>query len=85
MTLQHTQEANSTAGMLLSLASALPSPASPLGRRARAIAKRLTCGTRDRSLERRAADLLADLLTETDADTSGYESEGLLDGDFDDL
>lgn len=70
----------STAGLLLSLASIAPRP---LARRARAVAARLSHGASTRALEHRAADLLADLLTAADADQSGYVEDGLIDPDFD--
>lgn len=76
-------EANSTAGMLLSLASALPSPNGPLARQARATAHRLSEGVATRALQRRAADLLAVLLTATDCDLTGYEDPDCLSSDWD--
>lgn len=73
----------STAGLLLSLVNALPNPSGPLGRRARTVAHHLATDGANRALERRAADLLADLLSATDCDLSGYSEEGLLSADFD--
>jgi hypothetical protein len=74
----------STAGLLLSLASALPSASSPLARRARAIAHRLSDGASERALQRRAADLLAQLLTATDCEElAGYADPDCLDSEFD--
>jgi hypothetical protein len=75
----------SSAALLISLSHGLDSPAGVLARRARRLASHLARHPSDRALQRRAGDLLALLLDETDADTSGYESEGLLDGGFDDL
>ncbi len=70
-------------GLLMSLASALPDPDCPLARKAHRIARKLNRGPRDRALVREASDLLADLLTRTDAGLP-LESEGLLDDRFDD-
>ena len=79
----HTSPAITPAGQLLSLASALPDPESPLGRRARRLADRLSHGAVTRGARREASALLADLLEATDADLSGYAEDGLLDADFD--
>lgn len=78
-----TSPAITPAGQLLSLASALPDPDSPLGRRARRLADRLSHGAATRGDRRSASALLADLLDATDADLSGYAEDGLLDADFD--
>mgnify|MGYP001568654256 CR=1 FL=1 len=63
----------SSAALLISLSHALDAPQSALGRRARRLATHLALHPSDRALQRRAGDLLALLLTETDADTSGYD------------
>ena len=76
-------EANSTAGLLLSLSHSLPNPGGPLARQARATAHRLSEGVATRALQRRAADLLAVLLTATDCDLTGYEDPNCLDSEFD--
>lgn len=75
-------EAQTTAGLLLSLAAALPAPAGALGRRARHLAHRLADHTSSRADRDRAADLLATLLTAADPGLC-VETEGLLDEDFD--
>jgi hypothetical protein len=79
---QTAPEATSTAGMLLSLTSALPDPSGPLARRARRLARNLTLTGSTRALERTAAEVLADLLTATDVDLA-YPEDGLLDESFD--
>ena len=66
--------AYSTAGLLLSLASQLPNPAGPLGRRARAIAAH---GSLDD-----AASVLALLLDAVDCGMA-IEADGCLDDGFD--
>ncbi len=76
--------ANSTAGLLLSLASSLPRNARSLERRARATAARLS-RPHTRALDHRAGDLLALLLTAADGDMGEYPEEGLIDPDFDTL
>lgn len=78
----HASHDFSQTGMLLSLASALPDPDCPLARKAHRIARKLNRGPRDRALVREASDLLADLLTRTDAGLP-LEDDGLLCGDFD--
>jgi hypothetical protein len=75
----------SQAGLLLSLVGTLDNPRGPLGKRASGLAHRLSDGSATAAELDAAAAVLALLLDETDADTSGYESEGLLDGGFDDL
>ncbi len=72
---------SSTAGLLLSLASTIR-PSAPLARRARSIATQLNDGSRDRALERRAADLLAALLDAADVGLP-LDDDGLLDSGFD--
>ena len=72
--------APTTAGMLASLANALPDPSSPLGRAARAMAHRLQ-ETSDRATRLEAAELLAQLLDATD-DLGGDDAD-LLDEEFD--
>lgn len=79
---QTAPEATSTAGMLLSLTSALPDPSGPLARRARRIASQLSDGASTRALQHRASDMLAMLLTATDVDLT-YPEDGLLDEGFD--
>ena len=71
---------NSTAGLIMSLASTLP-PGTPLARRARRTADRLTHGATPTAVH--AGDVLADLLTAADADLSGYAFDGILDSEFD--
>ena len=73
----------SSAALLISLSHALDAPQSALGRRARRLAAHLALHPSDRALQRRAGDLLAVLLAETDAGTA-LDDEGLLDGGFDD-
>ena len=76
--------AHSTAGMLLSLANTLPPKASPLRRQAAHVARQLN-RPHPRSLERKASDLLARLLDATDTPESAeYETDGVLDAQFDD-
>jgi len=73
----------STPGLLLSLSAALPG-ASPLRRQAAHIARQLD-RPHPRSLERKASDLLARLLDATDTPESAeYETDGVLDAQFDD-
>jgi hypothetical protein len=72
----------SDAGLLVSLSYALQRPGGPLGRRARALARRLADGPADRALRLRAADLLAVLLTASDSGTAADDDE-LLDEEFD--
>lgn len=73
----------STPGLLLSLSAALPG-ASPLRRQAAHIARQLN-RPHPRSLERKASDLLARLLDATDTPESAeYETDGVLDAQFDD-
>ena len=75
--LTHTPD-HTTAGLLLSLSSSLPA-STPLARRARTVAHRLTHGACDRALQHRAADLLADLLDVADAaELADYDN-----GDYD--
>lgn len=73
--------APTTAGMLSSLANALPDPSSALGRAARAMAHRLATGAPTRADRLEAAELLAQLLDATD-DLGGDDSD-LLDEEFD--
>lgn len=74
---------NSTAGLLLSLASAVPR--SPLSRQAKRIATKIS-QPHERYLDRKASDLLARLLDATDcAEAAGYSEEGVIDPDFDDI
>lgn len=68
-----------TAGLLLSLAATLPHSA-PLARRARRTADRLAHGASERATH--AGDLLADLLTASDAGLA-YPEDGCLDLDWD--
>lgn len=75
-------EPTTAAGLLLSLANALPDPRSPLGREAQRLAARLTHGASDRGLQRRAADLTAVLLDSIDV-TAPSDEDGLLCEDFD--
>lgn len=73
----------STAGLLISLANSLPASARPLQRHARRLAARLQV-PHGRSVDRRASDMLAVLLTAADcAELAGYAEEGLLDSEFD--
>lgn len=74
--------ASSTAGLLLSLASALPAPDGALGRSARHLAHRLATGTSTSADLDAASSLLARLLDETDTGVS-YDEDGLLDEGFD--
>lgn len=71
-----------TAGLLLSLASALPAPDGALGRAARHLAHRLAQGTSNFADLDAASDLLARLLDATDTGVS-YDEDGLLDEGFD--
>lgn len=73
---------DSTSGLLLSLSSELPR-SSPLARKARSLASRLSHGASSSDDQTRAADLLARLLTATDPGLL-YPEEGLLDPSFDD-
>lgn len=66
----------------MSLAAALPRSARSLERRAKALAGRLA-RPHARSLDARASDLLAELLTVADGDLDGFAEEGVLDADFD--
>lgn len=75
----HANTDPSTAGLLLSLASAIPGTA--LARRARRTADALSHGA-STTAQRHAADLLADLLTATDPELA-YPEDGVLDEDFD--
>lgn len=72
----------STAGLLLSLAAALPRDMRTLERRARTVAAQLS-RPHSRALERRAADIMSSLLDATDADRDGFAEPDLLDSDFD--
>ncbi len=76
-------EPTTTAGMLLSLVSSLPDPRCPIARRAARVAARLSEGASTRADRRDAADLLADLLSLTDAEMA-LDADGLLTTDFDD-
>jgi len=69
----------SSAALLIALSHALESP---LGRRARCLATHLALHPSDRALQRRAGDLLAVLLAETDAGLP-MDDDGLLDSGFD--
>ncbi len=74
----------STQGLLTSLAAALPGT-SPLRRQAAHLARQLN-RPHPRALDRKASDLLALLLTETDVPESAeYDVDGLLSADFDTL
>ncbi len=73
---------SSTAGMLLSLSSALPAPDGALGRSARHLAHRLATGTSTSADLDAAAAMLSRLLDETDTGVS-YDEDGLLDEGFD--
>ena len=72
----------SSAALLVPLSHALGSPQGPLGRRARCLATHLALHPSDRALQRRAGDLLALLLAETDAGLP-MDADGLLDSGFD--
>jgi hypothetical protein len=72
----------SSAALLVSLSHALDAPQGPLGRRARRLATHLALHPSDRALQRRAGDLLAVLLAETDIGTA-MDADGLLDSGFD--
>jgi hypothetical protein len=73
---------NSTAGLLLSLASTIPS--SPLSRQAKRLASKIS-RPHDRQLDDKAALILSRLLTATDCeDFAGYSTEGVIDPAFDD-
>lgn len=63
-----------TAGLILGLVDALPSPSSALARRARAIAAHGSAAD--------AGDVLADLLNATDCGLC-FEADGLLDEEWD--
>lgn len=82
----HTAPATATeAGMLLSLAAALPDPSCPLARRARRLADRLALHP-SRATHKAAADALADLLTACDVDLGAYDlGDDVLLSDFEDL
>lgn len=83
MSALHRSEPTSTAGLLLSLASALPDPRCPIARRAARVAARLSEGASTRADRRDAANVLADLLEAADAGLP-LDADGLLDGGFDD-
>lgn len=73
----------STAGLLLSLANSLPASAKPLQRHARHLAACLRI-PHARSVDRRASDMLAMLLTAADcAELAGYPDDALIDSEFD--
>lgn len=72
----------SPAGLLLSLASTLPT-SSPLARRARRVAGQLAHGASSRAVARRALDLTADLLASDPLEGSGYAGDLLLDPEWD--
>lgn len=72
----------SSAALLVSLSHSLDSPSGVLARRARRLAAHLARHPHDRALQRRAGDLLAVLLDETDAGLA-MDDEGLLDSNFD--
>jgi len=73
---------NSTAGLLLSLASTIPS--SPLSRQAKRLASKIS-RPHDRQLDDKAALVLSRLLTATDcADAADYTEDGVIDRGFDD-
>lgn len=80
----HSAHASTDVGLLLSLAAALPDPSCALARKAAKIARRLASRpSRDLRSIREAADVLADLLIETDAGLAvGWDAD-LLDEDFD--
>lgn len=82
MTAFHSNPTASTAGLLTSLAHALPRDARTLRRRAIALADRLA-HPHDRALDRRAADVLAQLLDAADGELDGYAEADILDADFD--
>jgi hypothetical protein len=73
----------SSAAMLVSLSHALDTPQGPLGRQARRLAAHIARHPSDRALQRRAGDLLALLLAETDAGLAIDDDDGLLDSGFD--
>lgn len=72
----------STAGMLLSLASALPDNQRALARAANRLAHRLSDGASTRADLSAASDMLARLLDETDTGIC-FDEDGLLDEGFD--
>ena len=73
----------STQGLLLSLSASLPN-SSPLRRRALRTAAKLN-RRHARTVDANAADLLALLLDATDTpESAGYETDGVLDAQFDD-
>lgn len=79
----HASPAVSTQGLLSSLANSLPG-ASPLRRQAAHLVRQLN-RPHPRAVDRRASDLLAQLLDVTDcADAAGYDEDGLLSPSFDD-
>lgn len=78
----HTAPSASTSGLLISLANCLPRNAAALRRRSIALAGKLE-RPHARSLDARASDLLAQLLTLADGDTENFAEEGCLDGGFD--
>lgn len=80
-------EPTTAAGLLLSLANALPDPRCALGREAQRLAsrlqnQRLSHGASDRGLQRRAADLTAVLLDAVDV-SAPLEDDNLLCEEFD--
>lgn len=77
----HTNPSTSSAGLLLSLSSELPR-SSPLARKARSLASRLSHGASTGDQDR-AAELLARLLTATDPGIP-LSDDDLLDPSFDD-
>lgn len=72
----------SQAGLILSLVGTLDNPRSPLGRRAMALAARLSDDRASRSDIDAASVILAQLLDETDAGMA-IDDENLLDAEFD--
>lgn len=81
----HQNPVTTDAGLLLSLASALPDPRSALGRAAARLAAQLDRAPGRRDLHRAAADLTARLLDATDpADPWDLADADILDAGFDD-
>lgn len=86
MTTKHTHNraagAISQAGLILSLVGTLDNPRSPLGRRASALAHRLSDGSATSADLDAAAAVLSQLLDATDAGLP-FDDDGLLDSGFD--
>ncbi len=80
----HTAAPASTQGLLLSLSSMLPR-SSPLRRQAHRVCQKLN-RRHARAVDATAAEILARLLDATDTPAfADYESDGVLDRQFDDL